>query len=420
MSERSTGIISFDKIEIELPIILKEHHYRDATIKEYMRLVQAIKKSVDETDGKKRYSKYIGEQWLASVNNVGYSNRYVRANKLLINRLNDMLDDLPYRKNYHTSVFTVASEYEEIYKAYVSHINSIGLAKETIRSKTTNARKFFNNLSEIGCLSISDINASVVLKVSLLSTVATYPTTIKSILNYLLDKGLIKADYSSLIGRVRNSQPSPTVYSKEEIRKIENYPNTEHCLGKRNKAIILLTTRNGLRAGNVSALRFSDVDFENNIMHLRQVKTYDAINPILLKEVKDALLDYIDNGRPCIDSEYIFLSANAPHTPIHSNCIYGVIHQAIIGSGISINGRRCGPHSMRSSLNSAAVNNGFTYEEMSIINGHKGVHSMMNYVKLDDSKLRLCALEVTTPTGFFDRFLRGEEVIDFNEGSNFY
>ena len=139
-------------------------------------------------------------------------------------------------------------------------------------------------------------------------------------------------------------------------------------------------------------------------MHIRkQVKTGKPINPALLPEVKRALQDYIENARPDVDSEYVFIRAKAPHTKIGGQCLYHVIHRAIVQAGAEINGRRTGPHAMRSSLTSSGINNGMTYEETRMVNGHSDENAIKH------SKMRLGRSEAT---GLFEKFLCGKEALD--------
>lgn len=405
MEATSLNDISFTEIEEIIINYFQSHNFSESTIAENRRILLSVKSIAEGSIDDKRYSKALGEKWISMISDAGYSKCYIRHLKKMIYRMNDILDDKLCMKRHVTPKPDVVLEYVELYNDYLSYLKAQKYAEETIRSRETNARYFFNNLSKLGCHSASRINSEIVCKISLMSSSATYPTTIRSILKYLLDREVIIYDYSSLIRRAIKNQPIPSVYTKEEIREIENQPNTFSNIGKRNKAIILLATRNGMRKSNIANLKCSEIDFDNDIMHFRQVKTYNYINPVLLPDVKSALWDYINNARPIVDMDYVFVTAVAPFKQMHPNGIYGVIRKAIEGSGIPVKGRKCGPHAMRSSLNSAAVNNGLTYDEMRVIDGHRNPNAIYNYVRLADSKLRDCSLEVMPPSGNFAKLL---------------
>ena len=234
-----------------------------------------------------------------------------------------------------------------------------------------------------------------------------YPGVIRDVIVFLLENKYISTDFRPLVRRHKRAFPIPSVYTQEERKIIEGYPNTETAIGKRNKAMILLATRNGLREGNIIGLRLSDIDFSNDIMHLEQVKTHEAINPVLFPEVKAALRDYVENARPNTELDYVFITTVAPYTQMASGAVYNVISAAIIESGIEPNGRKLGPHGMRSSLTSSGINNGMTYEEMRIVNGHRDANAIKHYARLDDVNLRKCSLDVSDSSGSFKLFLQG-------------
>ena len=57
------------------------------------------------------------------------------------------------------------------------------------------------------------------------------------------------------------------------------------------------------------------------------------------------------------------------------------------------------------------VNTGEPYEQVRKVLGHRSPDVIKHYAKLDVERLRLCALEASPPTGFFERFLNGGEVL---------
>lgn len=64
----------------------------------------------------------------------------------------------------------------------------------------------------------------------------------------------------------------PSVYSPEEIRKIESSVDTSSVSGKRNLCILLLASRLVMRSGDIVKLSFSEVDFGNGRINYIQEK----------------------------------------------------------------------------------------------------------------------------------------------------
>ena len=67
----------------------------------------------------------------------------------------------------------------------------------------------------------------------------------------------------------------------------------------RDRAIVLLRARLGLRAGEVSRMRLRDIDWENAQIVICGKSDKETAMP-LPQEVGDALLDYIVNVRPAL------------------------------------------------------------------------------------------------------------------------
>lgn len=88
------------------------------------------------------------------------------------------------------------------------------------------------------------------------------------------------------------------MYSVDEITTVESSIDRATPAGIRNYAIIMLLSRYGIRSSDIAALSFENIDFTNNRIRFLQQKTDDPWESELFPEVKDALLDYIQNVRP--------------------------------------------------------------------------------------------------------------------------
>jgi integrase len=128
---------------------------------------------------------------------------------------------------------------------------------------------------------------------------------------------VVEHDYSTIVPHYTKAFVIPTIYSEKEILRIENAIDKLSKTGSRDYAMLLLATRLGMRSGDIVHLTFDEIDFENNSIHLVQEKTLQPLELPLLPEVKDAILDYIQNARPIVDNECIFLRQNAPYQGVN-------------------------------------------------------------------------------------------------------
>lgn len=214
-------------------------------------------------------------------------------------------------------------------------------------------------------------------------------------------------DFSFVVPKARKKAVLPSVYSPEEIRKIESSVDTSSVSGKRNLCILLLASRLVMRSGDIVKLSFSEVDFGNGRINYIQEKPGKPQSLPLLPEVENALKDYICNGRPDCDEDRIFLRLEAPYRSLTTSAVRNVVNVCMKKSGVEPNGRRHGSHIFRSSAATSMVNDGVSYEVVRRILGHKDPNVVKHYASLDVINLKNCALRAPDPTGYFKDLLEG-------------
>ncbi len=139
---------------------------------------------------------------------------------------------------------------------------------------------------------------------------------------------------------------------------VENSVSRSSGVGKRNYAMVLLASRLGLRASDIAGLRFSNIDWDRSTITLVMQKTGKAIELPLLADVGNAIIDYLQNGRPRSALQSVFLSGRAPYVAATKSMVCSAINAIICKSGIDVTAKHHGPHSLRHSLASAMLENG--------------------------------------------------------------
>jgi integrase len=86
-----------------------------------------------------------------------------------------------------------------------------------------------------------------------------------------------------------------------------------------------LLARLGLRAGDVVAMRFGDINWASGTLRVHGKGRRDALLP-LPQDVGEALLAYLEHGRPRVPQAQLFLRLRAPHQPLRSSsCISSLV-----------------------------------------------------------------------------------------------
>jgi site-specific recombinase XerD len=172
----------------------------------------------------------------------------------------------------------------------------------------------------------------------------------------------------------------------------------------------MLASRLGLRSSDIVNLTEDNIDLKAKTISIVQVKTSAPQKLVMNDEVKDALFDYIDNGRPQSESLQLFLHSKAPFLPIKAATCFAITKKYFDLAGISAQGRRQGPHALRASYASALVAKGVPYSVVQKALGHEDIESSKHYVRTDANRLRNCALDVPKPTGAFAAVIGDLEV----------
>ena len=134
----------------------------------------------------------------------------------------------------------------------------------------------------------------------------------------------------------------------------------------------------GYRAGDIMKIKLSDIDWENEIIHVVQSKTKQLLIHKLTRHTGNALADYLLNERPGGRIENVFLKGDGSEIT-SSATISSIISTAFINSGISINSRKHGSHSLRHSVASNMLSNDTGLLEISKTLGHACVNTTSIY-----------------------------------------
>lgn len=84
----------------------------------------------------------------------------------------------------------------------------------------------------------------------------------------------------------------------------------------RDKAMLLLGLRMGLRASDIVNLKISDINWKDPSIQFMQQKTKSELVLPMPVEVGNAIFNYLTKGRPEAESKYIFLRSAAPYTKV--------------------------------------------------------------------------------------------------------
>lgn len=182
----------------------------------------------------------------------------------------------------------------------------------------------------------------------------------------------------------------PHYLTTKEIERVIASCDTASVPGVRNRAILLLLARLGLRASDVCYLRFSDIDWRNAHIHVCGKSKHAARLP-LPQEVGDALLRYIHSVRPPVDTDRVFLRRYAPHRPFASpSAVSMLVRRALKSAGVQSPGGG-GSHLLRHSAATHLLRTGASMEVIGALLRHESAQTTAIYTKVNVPMLQTVA-----------------------------
>jgi len=178
-----------------------------------------------------------------------------------------------------------------------------------------------------------------------------------------------------------SQQSLPRGLTAEEVERVlAACPTTPR--GLRDRAALLLLIRLGLRAGDVSKLRFSDLCFETATIRVSGKGRREVRLP-LPQDVGDALLEYLKTGRPKVQGESVFLRSLAPLQAFSmpTAAVTHIARAALRRAGVRP--PRRGAHVFRHTAACQMLRQGVGLEGIADVLRHRSVGTTGIYAKVD-------------------------------------
>lgn len=380
--------------------------------KHYFRIGFASLEKFADKNGFAGYSPEVGMEFLADYvrsHDVGVSSKMLV--KTFIAKVNDIYDGHGFCAHHTQAPKPLPDGFKKAMEDYTVCCQQKGNRQSTIDIKMRVSVRFCVFVERCGCMCPSQLNVSAISQFCLHACNQDNWRFIREFLRFLYESGRAEKDYSYVIPKAAKRSVLPSIYSPEEIRKIESAVDVSTAAGKRDICILLLASRLAMRAGDIVKLTFHEVDFEDERITFMQEKTGEFQELPLLPEIKKALGNYIKNGRPDSTEDKIFLSLYAPYRPLTTSVTRRITAYYMKKSGVELGKRRHGFHIFRSSAATSMVNDGVSYEIIRHTLGHKDPNVIQHYAALNVNRLRQCALPAPEPGGFFKELLEGRAAL---------
>jgi len=219
-------------------------------------------------------------------------------------------------------------------------------------------------------------------------------SAVRSFLGFLRDIGVVPRTCWPFLPQLPSytlaSLPSPA--EPDDIERALRQVDRSTPLGRRNYAMLILLATYGLRSGEVARFRLEQIDWRQSTLVVWQSKTRRDLALPLLSHVREALVDYLRNGRPETQDRHVFQKVLPPLGPVTRAVIYQAVRRVFRRAGVEAS--HCCPRALRHSVATAVVRSGQPLKVAGDLLGHRFPDSTLTYCKLAVEDLRDVALEI--------------------------
>lgn len=222
-------------------------------------------------------------------------------------------------------------------------------------------------------------------------TIEKMTTSLRAFLRYLAVEGRCRAGLDGAVPAYAHWRLAdmPRYLAPEQVNRLIEACDGDAPARRRERAIILLLVRLGLRAGDVAQLRLTDMEWKAGSLRVTGKSRYQFRLP-LPQEVGDAIVAYLE-CRPSISpSDHVFLRTIAPCRPFkRGDGISSLVRRVMKRAGIDTPFK--GAHALRHTAATEMLRHGVPLEKIGLVLRHRGIDTTAYYAKADVALLKQIA-----------------------------
>jgi len=219
---------------------------------------------------------------------------------------------------------------------------------------------------------------------------------LRMILAFLNSRGIVVPNPELVLFKTAPARRK--VYPAFEIEELDallQAPDRTSEMGKRDYAILLLSSFTGVRAIDIANLKFENIDRSGLAISFMQHKTGDLNAVPINGDILMAIDNYVNTARPDCDLPYVFLAMGKPYRKLHDMAsVRNIVYRYIRISGmkkIPWDGKTF--HAFRRTIGKWLLESSEDSHMISQVLGQRDHDVLKKYLPLSEDSLRECALD---------------------------
>ena len=269
-----------------------------------------------------------------------------------------------------------------------------GAAEPTIKQYCRAAADVMTSLGDDpGCWNAQGVRGYILERASKCGpgTAEKLITNLRTFLRYLGVQGQCQVGLDKAVPAFASWRLAklPRYLAPEQVDRLIAACDDSSPRRRRDRAILLLLARLGLRAGDVAQLRLADIEWRTGTLRVSGKGRYQVRLP-LSQEVGDAIISYLECRPASSRSDHVFVGNVAPFRPfVRGDGISSVVRCAMKRAGVVSPAR--GAHVLRHTAATEMLRHGVPLDRIALVLRHRGIDTTAYYAKADVSSLKRIA-----------------------------
>ena len=276
---------------------------------------------------------------------------------------------------------------EVLIERYVGYlVTERGLASSTVVDYTRTARSFLGCHTEdgfdLGGLLAGDVTSFVLAGCQRdpIAYTKAQSSPLRCLLRFLFVEGLTQRDLAGAVPSApdRRLNSLPKAISAVDVARLLASCDRETVAGRRDFAMLTVLSRLGLRAGETAMLLLSDIDWRRGELVVRGKANRVSRLPLPV-DVGEAVVAWLQHGRPHSECRHVFTRLRAPVGPLSNAGVSMVVSRACVRAGLPV----IYAHRLRHTVATETLRAGGSLLEVAQLLRHSGVGTATIYARVD-------------------------------------
>jgi site-specific recombinase XerD len=289
--------------------------------------------------------------------------------------------------------------YGDVLPNFLLHIRNVrGMTEKSVRNIRFRVTWFLcwaeerrKTFSDISLLDVEQYIASRHIAGHKLRTVASSCHSLRTFFRYAETKGLTQNRIANgiRVPSIPRYDPGPKGPRWKDVRKLIAACSGDNPSEQRARAILLLFAVYGFRSGEVSSLTLNDIDWYDESFLVRRAKHGGGQRFPIQFEVGEAIVKYLQSGRPKCSCRNVFVTLHPPYRPITVGSLHTLVRRRM--QALAIEAPQRGPRGFRHACATQLLHKGYSLSEIADFLGHRSTTSVSIYARPSASSIRKVA-----------------------------